>query len=318
MGTQQNIYLKDYDPIQCVFLRTLAWRAHNNDRKLTVSDLVDEHLQNVRDELTLPKLLGGANQNFINTLRKPGLLIEEIDRDNIKKNAKFLVVSKKIQKNWRLCYLPSHNIVRRLSSKSKAGIVYNNEDDQTFKEHIELRIFLRTPELPELEVYIGKNMPNSSTDGKKGIYFIREKNGLYIGQTDELPTRFHTHFDGGRKPLWWVFFVPKNSEALALDSMRAAESLLIAFWNEICRMTNKNCGLDREPHFSFLQQGVILTQSVSAAMIYLILHSNLQRMVSDRSVKKDDWSLPFKSLGTRKINKRGWPQCYLEKLNDSD
>ncbi len=165
------------------------------------------------------------------------------------------------------------------------------------------KIVLRNPALPVLDVFLGKEKerPRDIDEillNQRGVYFLRLKDSLYIGKSDEFSIRFLDHIRR-RRFLWWCFISPKNVEqTFTIDALNAAESILISFWNEICKVGCGTRGSDRKPSFTFLQEAVLLTEAASAAFLWLIKN------------RLDLGSIPFKKIQGLK----SWPECYKRKL----
>lgn len=88
-------------------------------------------------------------------------------------------------------------------------------------------------------------------------------------------------------------------QTVTLDTLAAAEALLISFWNEVAEVKNGNRGTDREPMFMHLQEAIMLVEGASAALLWL--------MREQKKLGYPDWSIPFK-----KWNGPGWPDCYMQ------
>jgi hypothetical protein len=306
--------LRNYNPVRCVFLRMLAWQQEKEMAEFNISGLTHHYLQLVRKQLGLSELSkgSGASYNFLEEPRKSGDLIEKGRKQ--KKPGLYLKVNPKFT-NWRFLYLPLHSVVRQLSSTvfiTKDGACSANKP----RNYTHLIVALRNPELPRLNIYIGKNKPKSTDLNKaRGVYFIREQKGLYIGKTLEFNTRTYDQFKK-RKAVWWIFITPgKDNDLLSQDAIGAAEALLISFWNEVCKLTNRNCGLDTEPHFCYLQHGVILMQAASAVLMYLMSakgRKEVENMLKDIGIKTHWWAMPFKKIGAQSSAK--WPECYFDPM----
>ncbi len=290
------------DPLNAVFLRILAWERLIARKQPKVEDLVKNQVQAARKELGLSTISGGAPHVLIQNLRKarPPLLSERNTEPRPEEKG-----WTDEDKNWRLLYLPPHNIVRQLSWDP----IYSLESPKSGKKRTykEFVITLRNPSVPRLRVYLGKQRPEGKSLAKRrGVYFLRLSEGLYVGNTTEFHTRSVDHFKK-RKPLWWIFVSPEGVEqTFALDTLEAAEALLISFWNEVSVVTNDNRGTDQEPAFAYLQQAVLLVEAASAILIWFVRESDRLQKVLDLSLSK--WDIPFK----KRCRARGWPDCYLK------
>jgi len=281
------------DPLAAVFLRILAWEKHVAKRELLVKDIVSDQVQMARLDLGLKKNTKGAPHAFIQSLRKrqPPLLV---------KNA---LAEKGWANNhaWSLRHLPSHRLVRTLSwNPIWFPIDLASEQQKNNSNMFQFSIALRDPALPKLILTVGSGKPTAKTPGDvKGVYFLREDNAFYIGQSDEFIIRCPQHRMKERKFDWWVFISPQElNGTFPFDSLYAAESLLISFWAETCSITNRTRGKDKEPNFGFLQPAIMFVVAASAALLWLIREQDL---------KFTKWTIPFKP----KCSGRGWPACYL-------
>ncbi len=248
-----------------------------------------EQVQAARTDLGLPlfNTTGGAAHDFIQKLRKQGLLSA--------KNTPPAPTEMIWKTEWRLLYLPSHRIVRQLSWSPVIDTVPITSNEQT---HHAFLITVRDPAIPTFRVTVGKDMPNANLfRHRRGLYFLRLEDSLYIGKSDEFHVRFSGHQQ--KKPLWWVFIALEAHDTMfTLDAISAAESLLISFWNETTVIKNGNRGSDQRPAFLFLQQAVLFSMAASAAFLWL-----LRTQVFDYT----EWTIPFKSW-----RGAGWPQCYID------
>ena len=288
------------DPLAAVFLRILAWEIENRtENPPRVQELVDNQVQTARQELGLSRIYGGAPHVVIQDLRKtmPPRLTDNYTPPRPTEPGWF-----DERKVWRLLNLPPHNAVRQLSDKPIHAMRAPEASSQTYRE---IAATLRNPAVPKLSIYLGIELPKGpSLEGKRGVYFLREAHGLYIGQTDEVNTRLYGH--RGKKPLWWIFIVPQGvDETLARDALEAAEALLISFWNEIGFVTNDKRGSDQEPAFVYLQQAILLVEAASATLIWLVREQKTFRgeLGLPAGMKLD---IPFKDT-----RGNGWPKCYL-------
>jgi hypothetical protein len=284
------------DALVGVFLRTLAWELNVAKGTPSVEDIVKKYVQTAREDLGLKKTTKGAPHAFIQPLRKlnPPLLDKTQPHEGGWKN------------EWRLLFLPSHRIVRTLS----ANPVYQTivSDYPTKKKPqgvVRFSVSLRSPALPKLLVMVGNSRPESNE--LKGLYFLREAESLYVGQTDEFQVRWDNHVNSaGKDVIWWVFIAPEEkNDDFSSDALNAAESLLISFWTEICRTSNQKRGKDRKPSVFPLQQAILFVEAASAAFLWLLRDKNAE-------LKFDKFELPFKGC---KANH--WPECYLNPFNNS-
>jgi hypothetical protein len=286
-----NLSLSYDNPVTAVFLRILAWELFVANETLRVQDVVTEQVQAARHEIGLPLLnkQGGAAHDFIQNLRTPPKPFLSPGGTPPKP------IEPAWATDWRLLYLPSHSHVRQLSYKP----VWVEPELQSATNHIEYLVTLRNPAIPPLRVFLGKERPANRTFGtRRGLYFLRQNDSLYLGQTNEFDIRISHHYPR-RNPIWWVFIsIEDHTAAFTQDSLNAAESLLISFWNEVCVISNQTRGGDQKPGFAYLQQAILLVEAASAAMIWLI---------RDRTnIDIPSWSLPFK-----KWSGKNWPLCYL-------
>ena len=222
------------DALVSVFLRKLAWEINVAGGKPSVGEIVEQYVQSAREDLGLKKTTAGAPHEFIQSLRKcvPPLLDTTEPHEGGWK------------KEWRLLYLPSHRIVRILSANPVVSPEAKKDKPQGATQY---SVSLRSPALPKLLVTIGNSRP--ADDKLKGLYFLREAESLYVGQTHEFQVRWNDHvFNAGKDVMWWVSITPEeNNEYFSNEALDAAESLLISFWTEICVTTNKKRGKDTQP-----------------------------------------------------------------------
>jgi hypothetical protein len=294
-ATKRRIPLTYDDPLTAVFLRTLAWEK-SVGREPKVTELAEVQVQTARKALGLKPNTKGAPHEFIQSLRK---------------GAKPLLSSAgepprplepgwdEKEKVWRLLCLPDHNFVRLLSH----GVIAKKVENIQPNLH-QFSLQLRNSSVPKLDLLIGREKPKkSSLKNNRGVYFIRERepdDALYVGQSEEFDIRWTGHTNG-RKIEWWIFIAPQELEgAFTLDALNVTEALLISFWNEICHMTNDQRGKDKKPAFVHLQQGILLAEAASAALLWLI------REKKGKEFGFTSWSLPFK-----KCRANHWPKCYL-------
>ena len=284
-------------PLEAVFLRMLAWEINVAKEKLSVQDVVTEQVQEARMELGLTPFQGGAAHNFIQNLRKePRPLLSASG-----------TLPRPLEpawpNEWRLLYLPPHNLVRQLSGKPI------HEDCSPASEALiyrRLKVTLRNPTLSTLDVFVGTHKPPSRTfNSHRGLYFLRLAESLYIGKTDEFDIRLSQHWNyyqqHGNSVLWWVFISPEHSvHTFTLDALAAAEALLISFWNEVSLVQNQKRGSDQKPALPYLQQGILLMEAASAVLIWL-------------TRDKKDLGLPSQEIPFKQWSSPQWPQCY-EKL----
>ena len=289
--TTGNMPLTYDDALVGVFLRKLAWEVYVAGGNPSVEDIVREYVQSAREDLGLKKTKAGAPHEFIHSLRKcdpPVLDKTEPHEDGWKKE-------------WRLHYLPSHRITRFLSTNP----IVPPEAKKATQGAIQYSVSLRSPALPKLLVKVGKCRP--ADDKLKGLYFLREAEGLYVGQTHEFQVRWDNHVNSvGKNIIWWAFIAPEeNIENFSDEALDAAESLLISFWTEICVTTNRNRGKDTPPPSFHLQPAILFVEAASAAFLWLLRDKRVE-------LKFDSFELPFKDC---KANH--WPECYLNPSNNS-
>jgi len=288
-------------PLEAVFLRTLAWEIYVAKEKLTVNDVTKQQVQAVRSELGLPPLNnnGGAADDFIKVLRRrsPPVLSQGGTPPS--------PLQPQWPKEWRLLYLPPHNLVRQLFDKP---VLDPRGSAAVPPTHYEFTVTLRDPALPKLNVFVGAQLPSSKTFGThRGLYFLRSASQLYLGKTDEFDVRLFHHMNSRLKRndpvVWWVFVSPEQSgQTFTLDALAAAESLLISFWNETSYIENQTRGSDQKPAFSYLQQGILLVEAASAVLLWLM---------RDRQ----DLNLPSQSIPFKRWRGKTWPDCYMKLPN---
>ena len=290
-------------PLEAVFLRTLAWELYVAKENLTVDNVTKEQVQAARNELGLAPLNngGGAADDFLKVLRRrsPPVLSPGGTPPS--------PLEPQWSKEWRLLYLPPHNLVRQLSDKPILAPPSKATPPPT---HHEFTVTLRDPALPTLHVFVGTQFPPSKPFGThRGLYFLRTAKNLYLGKTDEFDVRLFHHMNSRLKRndavLWWVFVSPEQSgQTFTLDALAAAESLLISFWNETSCIENKTRGGDQKPAFSYLQQGILLVEAASAVLLWL--------MRDKQSLNLPSQSIPFKAY-----RGKNWPDCYMKLPNQS-
>ena len=296
--TNQRISLTYDDPLTAVFLRSLAWEIHEAGRKPLVKELVSNQVQTAREDLGLERNTAGAPHAFIQSLRKRSKpLISSDPTEPLEKGWQ------EKEKAWRLYSLPSHRLVRMLS-RNPIMIPFPKIEHSDF---IQYCLKLRSPATPTLLVTVGINRPSQKELGApRGLYFLREAQSLYVGQSEEFETRWTGH--KAKSVKWWVFIAPKDQqETFSSDSLDAAEALLISFWNEVCELSNRQRGKDKKPSPAFFQQAVIFVEAASAAFLWLIREK--------KDLSFTPWTLPFKPLRGRQG--RRWPECYMAPDNDT-
>jgi len=300
------------DPVTAVFLRILAWELYVAKEKPLVKDAT-EQVQTARRELGLAPLMGGAAPAFIQQLRPKGLLSA--------KNTPPTPLQTQWQTEWRLLYLPPHNLVRQLSDRPVFTVEPPPRGDSTHKE---LLLTLRDPAVPTLRVFIGITQPKASTFyRRRGLYFLRLPRSLYMGKTDEFDVRLPQHFKR-KNPIWWVFVtLEDDTHMFTLDALAAAEALLISFWNEVGVLANGTRGGDQKPAAMYLQQAVLFVEAASAALLWIIreqlsLNLPLPMLAQDglgllppipgqKGATLLPWNIPFKPF-----KGKNWPDCYME------
>jgi hypothetical protein len=297
----QTLPLSYESPLVAVFMRTLAWEIHeagrNKDERgdLAVKEIVGTQVQTAREDLGFKPDSQGSPHSFLQKLR-PKFLTE-----NPTKPTKHLGWEDK-DKVWRLFYAPSHRFVRMLSHNPIEPKQPSKNDKTGF---VQMSLRLRAPASPTLIITIGVKKPKPKEfEGTRGVYFLRQAKELYVGQSEEFSTRWTGHQIKGVK--WWVFISPVEHEGFSLDSLNAAEALLISFWNEVCVLSNRQRGKDKKPSWIFLQQAILLVEAASAAMLWLMRKHEFEFT---------PWTLPFKPMRARQG--RHWPECYLKPFNNS-
>ena len=282
-------------------MRTLAWeirkagRNEDENGDLAVKEIVETQVQTAREDLGFKPDSQGSPHTFIQKLR-PKFLTE-----NPTKPIEHLGWEDE-DKVWRLFYAPNHRLVRMLSHNP---IILKQPIKNEKTGFIQFPLTLRAPASPTLIITIGVNKPKpKELKATRGVYFLREAKKMYVGQSEEFSTRWTGHQIRGVK--WWIFIAPEEQAGLSLDSLNAAEALLISFWNEVCFLSNRQRGKDKKPNWVFLQQAILLVEAASAALLWLM--------------RNDDfgftpWELPFKPLRARQGIR--WPECYLQPSNDS-
>lgn len=307
------IPLEYEDPLEAVFLRTLAWEIYKAKRpNIPIKEQAEQLVQFARSDLGLQKTKGGAPHAFIQSLRREPTRFLAAGRSE-----PYEAAWRDRAKAWRLLNLPSHRIVRMLSHDP-----ISVDLPATKKGFHQFSVSLRGAATPRLLVTVGKERPTGDVlvHARKGLYFLREhgpakhqREALYVGKSDEFEIRWTGH-DRHRRLDWWVFVAPVGPDTVetvvpdpdnshvSSDTLAAAEALLISFWKEICHTTNRNRGTDKEPVFEYLQPAILLVEAASAVMLWLIRER--------RAFGFDAWNLPFKKCGAH-----GWPACYLEAFN---
>ena len=195
-------------PLEAVSFRTLAWEIHVAKEKLTVNNVTKEQVQAARSELGLAPLKnsGGAADGFIQRLSKP-------PKPTLSPaNTPPRPIEQGWSAEWRLLYLPPHNLVRQLSDKP---VLDPRGSAAVPPTHYEFTVTLRDPALPKLNVFVGAQLPSSKTFGThRGLYFLRTAEQLYLGKTDEFDVRLFQHMNNRLKSnnpvLWWVFVSPSR------------------------------------------------------------------------------------------------------------
>jgi len=271
-------------PLVSVFLRRLAWEEYLAKKSISVKDAISEYVQAARRELGLEQYgdrstSGGADA-----------FLQKQYAENISKiDGQLKLTDQKWKDEWRLLYLPPHNVIRELSVDPVIEEIPNSEGVHHF------RINLRNPAIPTLDLYTGavKALANACP-GRRGIYFLGSDAGLYVGKTDEFETRSRFHIEKNSK--WSVFFsIAEQNDLFTLDSLGASEGLLISFWNEITTVTNGNRGCDRRPAFVYLQQAILFAEGAAASLLWLARNHH------------EEIVLPFKGWS----GQSGWADRYL-------
>ncbi|MDH5718715.1 MAG: GIY-YIG nuclease family protein [Spirochaetia bacterium] len=276
-----------------VFLRNLAYEVFiAKNKELKVKDLTQNFIQNSRIELGLKETKGGYAQTIINKLRQDDLISPSGTNPKPKE--------KEWEKEWRLLYLPPHNLVRELSFDPI--IIEESKENNLHKFEIQLR----NPGIPKFNVYIGMERPdkqNKDIEEGRGLYYLGKNNNeaIYIGQTSEFYTRTDDHFKKGVN--WWILLVPQADKYYYLDknTLDTSESLLISLWNEISNVTNQSRGSDTLPPFIYLQQAINITIGCSSIYLYLFRNKDKLNSLSNITI-----NIPFK-----KWSGTDWPSCYI-------
>jgi hypothetical protein len=286
----------DFDsPQVSVFLRRLAWETNIAKKEVSVKMAIDEYVNSTRNDLGLKSYgkrgkSGGAD-DFIQKRYLDG---------TIGRISGFLELKNKRWKSeWRLLYLPSHGIVRQLSSELVVEDVSKSTDlYSTFS------MSSRDPAIPTLSAYVADKTSfeflQIGCKGKRGVYFLGHKDKgksgvIYIGKTDEFEIRLNEHIKT-KEPSWAVFLsLEEHSEFFTLDSLAASEGLLNYFWNEIIYISTEKRGSDRKPVFPFLQQAILFMEGVSACIIWFARENKI--------------TLPFKKWR----GQPNWKESYLGK-----
>ena len=302
------------DPVTAVLLRLLAWECYVAKKSLTVKEAVTHYVQLARADLGLepyrPRSVSGGADAFIQGLRRNKLL-PPIHSGRVEPHEPGW------KDEWRLLYLPPHEVVRQLSIEP----VLVEPPSATLARAINFVHFtltLRNPAVPSLDIYVGKDKTGSAFPARRGLYFIGRSDGLYIGATSEFGVRSRQHTNmrslgNVGASAWYVFMSPvastSSSESetfstddgsVTLDALLAAEGMLISFWNEVSTVLNDKRGSDRKPETIYLQQAVLLEMGVSAAFIWLVREG-------------PSLGLPiYPDAHFKPSNKKGWPKCYLE------
>jgi hypothetical protein len=211
------------NPVTAVLLRILAWELFVANELLTVQDVVTAQVQAARRELGLAPLDedGGAAHDFIQKLRLPPKPLLS------PKNTPPKPTEPEWPMAWRLLYLPPHNRVRQLSHKPVCVVVPPPQSAN--QNYVEYLITVRSPAVPTLRVFLGSQMPTNKPFGaRRGLYFLRQSDSLYLGKTDEFDTRLSQHYPK-RNPVWWAFMsIEDYTASFSQDALNAAEALLIS------------------------------------------------------------------------------------------
>lgn len=283
------------NPQTAIFLRRLAWELYVANKDITFTNALKDHLLPVRrDDLGLLDPPTNKSGNVSTQLQK--LYGKEIE----KKSNKIVFVKETAnewKKEWRLLYLPTHNSVRTLS---KDPVFTQNKVGGSYYH---LSVNLRSPAIPEIDVYIGSaNDIKNICQDSRGIYIaykqISEK--IYIGLTDETNVRFSQNTNVNQANVVLFFTIKDSAHYLTLDSLHTTESLLISFWLEVATLNNQNRGKSKKPPFRFLQESILLTEGISAILLWL--HKR------QKQLKIPEFSIPFKTgVGVPK----NWVERYL-------
>jgi hypothetical protein len=174
------------DPLTAVFLRILSWEQSFGNRKkmLVGKDLADDFLQTARKELGIqPNAKGGGAQiDFVNRLKRQDFL------RGIKLNEK----EWGLKSIWRLQSLPNHRFVRKLSYDPHVEQIIPDPAQTNGKSEVfQFLVSLRAPDAPKLRVTVGNGRPDlKQLKAIRGLYFLRGKASLYVGQTEEFDVRW--------------------------------------------------------------------------------------------------------------------------------
>jgi hypothetical protein len=289
------------DPLKATLLRRLAWETYiaKPEHLLRVKDVTGDLVTLAREELGFSRVTRGPSSDLFREMLKEKLII---------KKPMLKPAEAQWENAWRLLNLPSHSFVRQLSDRPIVIKKEKNADG-----HLEFILALRNPALPRLHVFTGTKKPKGKVFGaRRGIYFLRLPNSLYVGKSDEFDVRFGQHLAGKkRETKSWVFITPQielNDKTFTLDALGAAESLLISFWNEVCVLENGKGGADQEPGFAYLQQAILFVVAASAALIWLMREPEES---ADKG-RHDSWNNLFKKPSAKNIGGKPWPECYLE------
>lgn len=264
---------------------------------MTVKDAVTIYVQHARKELGIPEYQvrdkGGGADDFIQRLRTQGLLSPAYTG--------FLEpIEPGWSDEWRLLYLPPHDVVRQLSLDP----VY--QQLAASGTHNELLVTLRNPAVPRLRVYVGQGASaGSAFPARRGLYFLGLPNSLYIGKSDEFGVRSGQH-KKVKQASWFVFVSPEDDEHIfTLDSLDAAEGLLISLGNEVSSLENRNRGSDRRPATMYLQQAVLTAMGAWAVLLWLI------REQAGLSISPGLGTGAALTFHPKSCRVKGWPDCYL-------
>lgn len=294
------------DPLVAVLLRRLAWEYYVAKKSISVKDAVTGYVQLARAELGLrsyqPRSESGGADAFIQELRHKNLLAPN-------HNARLVPHEQDWAGEWRLLYLPPHDLVRQLSAEPVV-----DQTSASIAAYTHFTLTLRHPTVPRLDIYVGEGKAGGSFPSHRGLYFLGRSDGLYIGSTSEFGVRSRQHADL-TESVWYAFMAPastvnlsgvnvprsdEGNNSVTLDALLAAEGMLISFWNEVCEVLNDKRGSDRKPDPIFLQQAVSLVMGVSAGLVWLLREGKAHGL----SIQID---AHFKSS-----RREGWPECYFE------
>ena len=282
-------------PVVAVFLRILAWEHYVAKRQLSVGHVVTQQLQTARRDLGLApnaaRSTSGAADDLVQRLRTQNLLSP--------KNTDPVPTESGWADAWRLHYLPPHNLVRQLSFLPMTIDHSPQGSPQGFCEYV---MTLRDPAIPRLRLAAGTLSQVATTcANRRGVYFLRLPETLYVGKSDEIDVRLGQHIKK-KNPLWCVFLsLEDDGSSFSLDALGATEGLLISFWNEVCDIANGNRGSDRKPAPMYLQQAVLFATGASAALLWLVRLQIATGLTG--------WELPFKRWNDAS---KSWPGCYLK------